>query len=462
MAVKILKKLFQKSDIKLLISSICLLCILLLSWQNAHTQSVLNGVYKNYTGIETTGDNELVAARNRLRLSLRQDTDFGGFTAKTDLLNSFEDPQDIELLLREAYLDWYLDSYDIRIGKQVIAWGRTNGAFVTDILSPLDVREFLTIPIEDIRLGLTSLNVIRYFGSDFLQFVFAPFEQPDLLPAADSRWFPINSEQIPFDVETEQSRLEETENRLQGALRFAWRSPDRLDLDLMAMRWAHPVPAYDIGLQAVGFPDLVQLQFIESYRSSWMGGASVSWNPVSSLFIKAEGLLVESKLFNNLPISAEIPEGDNPSLRSLRAFLQSVELDSDFDGLITERPWIHAMAGIEFEVWDTNISLEGYIEQILDYKETILQEEQFEYATLSATRSFLENRLNILALSRYQFDRDDYWVQVRGTYEIRNGFEATLGTNLFSGPTPPLLYGHLSFGNYSDSSFIFSKIALFF
>lgn len=423
---------------------------------------MLNGVYKNYTGIETTGDNELVAARNRLRLSLRQDTDFGGFTAKTDLLNSFEDPQDIELLLREAYLDWYLDSYDIRIGKQVIAWGRTNGAFVTDILSPLDVREFLTIPIEDIRLGLTSLNVIRYFGSDFLQFVFAPFEQPDLLPAADSRWFPINSEQIPFDVETEQSRLEETENRLQGALRFAWRSPDRLDLDLMAMRWAHPVPAYDIGLQAVGFPDLVQLQFIESYRSSWMGGASVSWNPVSSLFIKAEGLLVESKLFNNLPISAEIPEGDNPSLRSLRAFLQSVELDSDFDGLITERPWIHAMAGIEFEVWDTNISLEGYIEQILDYKETILQEEQFEYATLSATRSFLENRLNILALSRYQFDRDDYWVQVRGTYEIRNGFEATLGTNLFSGPTPPLLYGHLSFGNYSDSSFIFSKIALFF
>ncbi|NBB75895.1 MAG: hypothetical protein GVY02_00830, partial [Bacteroidetes bacterium] len=355
-----------------------------------------------------------------------------------------------------------LDSYDVRIGKQVIAWGRTNGAFVTDIISPLDVREFLTIPIEDVRLGLTSLNVIRYFGSDFLQFVFTPFEQSDLLPAADSRWFPINTEQIPIDIETVQSRIDETENRLQGALRFAWRSPDRLDFDLMAMRWAHPLPAYDIGLEPVGFPNLLQVQFIENYRSSWMGGASVSWNPLSTIFIKAEGLLVESKLFNKLPISVEIPGADDPSLSSVRRFLQSVEFDSEFDGFITESPWIHAMAGIEFEVWDTNISLEGYIEQILDYKETILQEEQFEYATLSATRSFLDSRLNILAISRYQFDQEDYWVQVRGTYEIRNGFEATLGSNLFSGSTPPLLYGHLSFGNYTGSSFLFSKIALFF
>ena len=462
MAVKIPKEPFHKSDIKVLIKSFCLLCIYLLYWQNASAQTVLNGVYKNYIGIETTGDNELVAARNRLRLSLRRDTDFGGFTAKTDLLNSFEDPQEVELLLREAYLDWYLDSYDVRIGKQVIAWGRTNGAFVTDIISPLDVREFLTIPIEDIRLGLTSLNVIRYLGSNFLQFVFAPFDQPDLLPAADSRWFPINTEQIPLNVETVQPRIEETENRLQGALRFAWRSPDRLDLDLMAMRWAHPVPAYDIGLETVGFPNLIQLQFIENYRSSWMGGLSVSWNPLSTLFIKAEGLFVEGKLFNNLPVSAEIPDGDDPSLGTLTAFLQSLQLDSEFDGLITERPWIHAMAGVEFEVWDTNISLEGYIEQILDYKDTLLQEKQFEYATLSATRSFLDSRLNILALSRYQFDQDDYWVQLRGTYEIRNGFEATLGTNLFSGSTPPLLFGHLTFGNYTGSSFLFSKIALFF
>lgn len=462
MAVKIPKKLFWKSDIKVLIISFCLLCIFLPYWKSVGAQTVLNGVYKNYTGIETTGDNDLVAARNRLRVQLRRDTGFGGFTAKTDLLNSFEEPQEVELLLREAYLDWYLDSYDVRIGKQVIAWGRTNGAFVTDIISPLDVREFLTIPIEDVRLGLTSLNVIRYFGSDFLQFVFAPFEQPDLLPAADSRWFPINTEQIPLDIETIQSRIDETENRLQGALRFAWRSPDRLDFDLMAMRWAHPLPAYDIGLEPVGFPNLLQVQFIENYRSSWMGGASVSWNPLSTIFIKAEGLLVESKLFNNLPISVEIPDADDPSLSSVRRFLQSVEFDSEFDGFITESPWIHAMAGIEFEVWDTNISLEGYIEQILDYKETILQEEQFEYATLSATRSFLDSRLNILALSRYQFDQEDYWVQVRGTYEIRNGFEATLGSNLFSGSTPPLLYGHLSFGNYTGSSFLFSKIALFF
>ena len=49
----------------------------------------------------------------------------------------------IEWRLREMYIDFFTKKMDIRIGKQQIIWGQADGVFITDVVTPKDLSEFL-------------------------------------------------------------------------------------------------------------------------------------------------------------------------------------------------------------------------------------------------------------------------------------------------------------------------------
>ncbi len=54
--------------------------------------------------------------------------------------------------LREAYVNTYLGPFDLRLGKQIIVWGRADALNPTNNLTPVDFR--IRSPLEDdIRLG---------------------------------------------------------------------------------------------------------------------------------------------------------------------------------------------------------------------------------------------------------------------------------------------------------------------
>lgn len=425
----------------------------------AKSQSNLNGVLQNYLAAQTTGDYEFIAARNRLRFQFEKPTDFGGLTIELDLIHTFNKSQNIQFLLKEAYLDWYLDKYDLRIGHQKIIWGRANGAFVTDIITPVDLREFLTVSAEDIRFGVTSFNAIRYFGANSFQFVFSPFPQHDLLPAVDSRWFPaqqisniFSSIPVTSDTEEEPYSVED----IQLALRYSLFSPQNMDMDFFLMRWTHPNPAYNPTFDLSNVPDFPSINLVETYQNSWMAGMSASLKIHSKLFLLIESLYVRKKLFTSLPFS------DTSFIESISdafTLIEDVEFNGDF---LVSKPWIHSMAGIRTELLKTTIEGQFFVEGIFDYEDDIIQKEVYRYAALLAARSFLGNRLQMLTLSRYNIDTKDYWVQLQGQYELTDNLQLTLGTNLFGGEKSRELSGHLSFSQYRNNSFIFSKIALFF
>ena len=54
--------------------------------------------------------------------------------------------------MREAYVNAYLGPFDLRLGKQIIVWGRADALNPTNNLTPVDFR--IRSPLEDdIRLG---------------------------------------------------------------------------------------------------------------------------------------------------------------------------------------------------------------------------------------------------------------------------------------------------------------------
>jgi len=70
--------------------------------------------------------------------------------------------------------------------------------------------------------------------------------------------------------------------------------------------------------------------------------------------------------------------------------------------------------------------------------------------------------LQLLTLSRYNFNTEDYWLQLQGQYEFVDNLQFSVGTNLFGGKRNDELLGHLTFSEFRENSFIFSKIALYF
>jgi hypothetical protein len=79
--------------------------------------------------------------------------------------------------LRELYIDTRNGGWDIRIGKQQLAWGTADGVKFLDIINPTDYREWGQNSMEDSRIPLWMLKaetVIGDSGTSRLQLVYVP------------------------------------------------------------------------------------------------------------------------------------------------------------------------------------------------------------------------------------------------------------------------------------------------
>jgi hypothetical protein len=83
--------------------------------------------------------------------------------------------------LREAYVNTYLGPLDLRIGQQIIVWGRADALNPTNNLTPLDFR--IHSPIEDdIRVGNAGARAFLRFAPFRLEGVWMPLYLPTELP----------------------------------------------------------------------------------------------------------------------------------------------------------------------------------------------------------------------------------------------------------------------------------------
>jgi len=78
-----------------------------------------------------------------------------------DVLDNYEK----ELELGETYVQGSLTkNFDIKIGRQIVVWGKSDNIRVTDILNPLDMRLPGIADIEDLRLPVTMTRLDYYTG----------------------------------------------------------------------------------------------------------------------------------------------------------------------------------------------------------------------------------------------------------------------------------------------------------
>jgi hypothetical protein len=394
--------------------------ILTASGPNAQTLN-LSGYVRNHTGVLLEGEHAYSILQNTLSLNLEHSRGNVAFKANPYLYHYSD--KDLELGLREVYLDIYFDSIDLRIGKQQIIWGKADGVFITDIISPKDLREFLLPDFDEIRIGITALKMDYYLGNHTFEMVWVPAFTPTKMPEENSIWrvtpdFPI---QPTFDDSEEEIKgtLENSEVFVKYAALTS-----RVDFEIMAgYAWdddptLHTAKSVDAQTQ---LPSLLVTP--KHHRLSLLGG-SISV-PAGGFVFRSEGAYYRDKYFQSSDLLLS-------------------------DGVLRKN-YLHYLLGTDYTLWEVKLSAQFIQQVILSYAEQIVQDEFENTMTFLASKDFLRETLRVELFSYIGLDNQDALIRPKITYDLADGFKILAGVNIFVGSEG-------SFGQYNDNDMVYSKV----
>ena len=111
--------------------------------------------------MRTEQPNDWMSSRTRVRGELTLEKGHAGAFVSANLVYNAILKDRTGFQLREAYAYYSYEHWDLRAGRQIIAWGVADGLRLTDIISPLDYTKFLAQGYDDIRIPVEGLR-LRY------------------------------------------------------------------------------------------------------------------------------------------------------------------------------------------------------------------------------------------------------------------------------------------------------------
>ena len=124
----------------------------------------------------------------------------------SEVLDNYE----TQAQLRKAYLRGRLTKkLDLKVGRQIVVWGKSDNIRVTDILNPLDLREPGLTDLEDLRLPVTMTRLDFYHGKWGISGIAVHEHRYNKMPEYGSDFYP--SPFPPFPEEEPSHRIENTE-----------------------------------------------------------------------------------------------------------------------------------------------------------------------------------------------------------------------------------------------------------
>ncbi len=226
--------------------------------------------------------------------------------------------QNPNIQLREAYLTWFPSWGEVKIGKQIHAWGVADGNNPTDNLNPYDYY-YMFLQGADRKIGSVSASIISYWNNWQLEGV--------VIPNHVSNRLPFNEPEFPFQIPIEPTEYQERQNSLEYGLQLKTilgetdlgisyfegydRSFSLLGIDTMNIMQVSPKFGYRstsvIGLNMVTFIKDITIR-AESALFSTVNDYEVKW--YSFLDTKADYLQyviqIEYRMENSKTIGAQL------------------------------------------------------------------------------------------------------------------------------------------------------------
>lgn len=121
------------------------------------------GVDKAQTALYLQLDSKL---NDDWKLRVSADTYYDGIYDLRSYNAAAEETYQKQLRFDDTYIEGSLTSaLDLKVGRQIVVWGKSDTIRVTDVINPLDNRELGLIDIEDLRLSTTMAKFDNYVGN---------------------------------------------------------------------------------------------------------------------------------------------------------------------------------------------------------------------------------------------------------------------------------------------------------
>ncbi|HEY0633930.1 MAG TPA: DUF1302 family protein [Gammaproteobacteria bacterium] len=332
------------------------------------------------------------------QLSEKWRTHLGGYTfydaayalnGRAQYSSEFIDAMQSEAELGEAFVQGRLHrALDVKVGRQIVVWGKSDSLRVTDVLNPLDNREPGMVDIEDLRLPLTMARGDLYLGDWGFTALVIPEIRFNKNPAWGSDFYPTSQPSPPEITPDDGSGNNEYAFAANGVFR-GW------DLSLY---WAQLYDDTAHGELVDGQPRLLHSRLT-------MNGLAANL-ALGNWLVKGE-----AARFSGVEYSA-VPASHNRT---------DVMLGTDYSGLT-----------------DTTLSLEVVNRRITDYDSALqsstVAEEEWQTA-LRYQGDFLHARLHLIALASAfgkQLDEGSF-TRLSAGYDLADALSVTGGVISYEG-----------------------------
>ncbi|WP_321390018.1 DUF1302 family protein [uncultured Desulfuromusa sp.] len=148
----------------------------------------LGGWVETIQSMRLKSPNDSLTSRAKLRLELATELDwlYGFFSA--DAEKNWEIASETGVDLQEAWIEHVADNWDLRIGRQIIIWGKADGIQVTDMISPPDYTESITRDLDEIRMPVDAAK-FRWLGDSLdTELIWIPVFKAAIRPSGDNPW----------------------------------------------------------------------------------------------------------------------------------------------------------------------------------------------------------------------------------------------------------------------------------
>ncbi|GAB1484196.1 hypothetical protein MASR2M78_30130 [Treponema sp.] len=360
----------------------------------AQDGAIVNGYARSKVG-SLLENGDYFVAENTLDLRFSQAFGDAGFYGNVVL---YERDGKVELPeLRELYIDLHGAAFDLRMGKQQIIWGKGDGVFITDLVSPKDLSQFLIPDFEELRRAVTGARVDLYAGYHGLQLVWLPWFTPSIAPDMNSIWAPT----LPFPTMPVFQATVEPEFELENGEYFAKYSymGQSFDLALMGGYFWNDTPAYTR-------VSMVPLTVKGEYYRSSMAGYAVS-GTLGPLVLRSEGAFYLDKRYQTSAMSYARGYAEKNALQYL--------------------------VGADYSILGITFGLQYIQDIILDHDDALINDELKNTLTLVVAKTFRSETIKTELFSYLSLDTQSGLVKPKITWNLSDGLELSSGAYIFFG-----------------------------
>lgn len=382
------------------------------SWQ-------FKGFLDTYHAFRSENPNDWMSSRTRLR------GEIGKSFAGSSLFLSFNAIHNALLKertgfeLREAYLDHRQGNWGFRLGRQLIIWGAADGVRITDLVSPMDMTEFLAQDYDDIRMPVNALRFFVFNDKMKLELLAVPTFVGYKLPTEAANPWSVLPKDLPLPVVWDEvgSRPKFQLSNMEYGGRLSFTLPG-VDFALATLYTWNKMPVITYRPSATQFT--VSPHY---YRMGFIGG-DIS-KPLGQFVLRGEAAFNIGKHFSYTP----------------QAFFTH---QKGFNTL----NWLVGVDWYAPHEWTLMAQFSS--ESIFGHESYIAQPRRSSLLTLNLSKKLLESNLLLSNFTYYDLTYKGWFSRFAADYALNDHIHLSAGYDWFGG-------NEGMFGTYKHNSEVWAK-----